>query len=83
VRLGPSTPGDYVCARVLVPRNPGVTPIPPSPETVVSFLNLVELCKNLVVNPRQLILEVFKGPYNLRQKREHDLWVKMCNLYRV
>jgi hypothetical protein len=25
VRLGPSTPGDYVCARVLVPRNPGVT----------------------------------------------------------
>jgi hypothetical protein len=27
VRLGPSTPGDYVRARVLVPRNPGVTPI--------------------------------------------------------
>jgi hypothetical protein len=26
VRLGPSTPGDYVRARVLVPRNPGVTP---------------------------------------------------------
>jgi hypothetical protein len=25
VRLGPSTPGDYVYARVLVPRNPGVT----------------------------------------------------------
>jgi hypothetical protein len=25
VRLGPCTPGDYVCARVLVPRNPGVT----------------------------------------------------------
>jgi hypothetical protein len=25
VRLGPSTPGDYVRARVLVPRNPGVT----------------------------------------------------------
>jgi hypothetical protein len=25
VRLGPSTPGDYVCARVLVPRNLGVT----------------------------------------------------------
>jgi hypothetical protein len=24
VRLGPSTPGDYVRARVLVPRNPGV-----------------------------------------------------------
>jgi hypothetical protein len=28
VRLGSSIPGDYVCARVLVPRNPGVTPIP-------------------------------------------------------
>jgi hypothetical protein len=27
VRLGPSTPGDYVRARVLVPRNPGVTRI--------------------------------------------------------
>jgi hypothetical protein len=27
VRLGPSTPGDYVRARVLVPRNPGVTPL--------------------------------------------------------
>jgi hypothetical protein len=25
VRLGPSTPGDYVRARVLVPRNPSVT----------------------------------------------------------
>jgi hypothetical protein len=25
VRLGPSTPGDYVRAGVLVPRNPGVT----------------------------------------------------------
>jgi hypothetical protein len=25
VRLGPSTPGDYVRARVLVPRNPDVT----------------------------------------------------------
>jgi hypothetical protein len=24
VRLGPRTPGDYVCGRVLVPRNPGV-----------------------------------------------------------
>jgi hypothetical protein len=23
--FGPSTPGDYVRARVLVPRNPGVT----------------------------------------------------------
>jgi hypothetical protein len=27
VRLGPSTPGDYVRARVLVPRNPGVTEV--------------------------------------------------------
>jgi hypothetical protein len=27
VRLGPSTPGDYVHARVLVPRNPGVTTV--------------------------------------------------------
>jgi hypothetical protein len=25
VRLGPSTPGEYVHARVFVPRNPGVT----------------------------------------------------------
>jgi hypothetical protein len=27
VRLGSSTPGDYVRARVLVPRNPGVTEV--------------------------------------------------------
>jgi hypothetical protein len=27
VRLGPSSPGDYVRARVLVPRNPGVTEV--------------------------------------------------------
>jgi hypothetical protein len=27
VRLGPSTPGDYVRARALVPRNPGVTEV--------------------------------------------------------
>ena len=27
MRLGPSTPGDYVRARVLVPRNPGVTEV--------------------------------------------------------
>jgi hypothetical protein len=27
VRLGPSTPGDYVRAWVLVPRNPGVTEV--------------------------------------------------------
>jgi hypothetical protein len=27
VRLGPSTPGDYVRSRVLVPQNPGVTEI--------------------------------------------------------
>jgi hypothetical protein len=33
VRLGPSTPGDYVRARVLVPRNPGVTAeLPIAPE---------------------------------------------------
>jgi hypothetical protein len=31
VRFGPSTPGYYVRARVLVPRNPGVTPKPGSP----------------------------------------------------
>jgi hypothetical protein len=28
VRLGPGTPGDYVRAQVLVPRNPGVTRVP-------------------------------------------------------
>jgi hypothetical protein len=27
VRLGPSTPGDYVRARVLVPQNPSVTEV--------------------------------------------------------
>jgi hypothetical protein len=32
VKLGPSTPGDYVRARVLVPRNPGVTSMLPKAE---------------------------------------------------
>jgi hypothetical protein len=33
MRLGPSTPGDYVRARVLVPRNPGVTGMNANAET--------------------------------------------------
>jgi hypothetical protein len=44
VRLGLSTPGVYVRARVLVPRNSGVTTVP-------GFLKLVELCKGLIVVP--------------------------------
>jgi hypothetical protein len=31
---------------------------------VVYFLKLVELCKILLVYPRQLTLEVFNGSYN-------------------
>jgi hypothetical protein len=34
--------------------------------TVVSFLELVELDKGLIVYPRQLTLEVFKAPINPR-----------------
>jgi hypothetical protein len=52
-------------------------------ETVVGALMLVELWKDLVVSPCLLILVVFKGLRNLKQIRDHDLWVKMCNLYRV
>jgi hypothetical protein len=53
------------------------------PETVACFLMLVELYKGLAVCPRQLTLEVFKGPINPRRKREHVLWVKIHNLCRV
>jgi hypothetical protein len=35
-------------------------PILPPQETVANFLKLVELCKDLVVYPRQLTLEVFR-----------------------
>jgi hypothetical protein len=43
-------------------------------ETVAGFLKLVELCKVPLVYPRQLTIEVFKGLYNPRAEREHDLW---------
>jgi hypothetical protein len=41
---------------------------PPLPKTAVGFLELVELCKGLVVNHCQLTLEVFKGLYNPGEK---------------
>jgi hypothetical protein len=44
--------------------------------TVVEFLELVELCKGLIVKPCLLTSEVFKGLSNPRQIRDHDLWVK-------
>jgi hypothetical protein len=44
VRLGPSTPGDYVRARVLVPRNPGVTTWTPEAEEALG--NLKALLSN-------------------------------------
>jgi hypothetical protein len=50
------------------------------PQTVEGLLELVEHGKGLTVCHRQLTLEEFKGLINLRQKREHILWVKMCNL---
>jgi hypothetical protein len=40
----------------------GICPL--LPETVVGFFILVELCKGLIVYPRQLTLEVFKDSYN-------------------
>jgi hypothetical protein len=49
-------------------------------ETIAGFPKQVELCKGLVVSPCLLILVVFKGLPNPRQIRDHDLWVKMCNI---
>jgi hypothetical protein len=46
VRLGPSTPGGYVRARVLVPRNPGVTDVMEHLEKEASML-LYKLEKNI------------------------------------
>ena len=40
VRLGPSTPGDYVRAWVLVPPNPGVTRTLDSPEAQLRQVSL-------------------------------------------
>jgi hypothetical protein len=53
------------------------------PDSVAGSLMLVEHWKGLVVSPCLLTLVVFKGLHNPRQIRDHDLWVKMCNLYRV
>jgi hypothetical protein len=46
VRLGPSTPGVYVRARVLVPRNPGVTVSKSSLDTIA------QLTKDTIVSER-------------------------------
>jgi hypothetical protein len=43
----------------------------------------VELSKGLIVYPRRLTLKVFKSPINPIWKREHVLWINMCNLCRV
>jgi hypothetical protein len=63
VRLGPSTPGDYVRARVLVPRNLGVT-----------FL----LSKWLVIKARDtkcvVVLVGSKWPVWLRRKLTRSRW---------
>jgi hypothetical protein len=37
---------------------------------------LGNLCKGYIVRPCLLTLGVFKGPYNPRQKGNHDSWVK-------
>jgi hypothetical protein len=42
--------------------------MPPHLEFVARFLMVVELCKDLIVKPCELTLELFKGPYNPRQK---------------
>jgi hypothetical protein len=60
VRLGPSTPGDYVRARVLVPRNPGVTG---QLENVATILFLVKI-KNLT-GERQIVCCI--------ETTEHDI----------
>jgi hypothetical protein len=49
VRLGPSTPGDYVRARVLVPRNPGVTvELPVAPEVELAIVSLARVAGTAV-----------------------------------
>jgi hypothetical protein len=54
VRLGPSTPGDYVRARVLVPQNPGVTAM-----TVWELtLAIITPCQE------QVLLEEHEGCYD-------------------
>jgi hypothetical protein len=53
------------------------------PKTEAGFLILVELYKGLVVSPWLLTLVVIKGMRNPRQKGDHGLWVKMCNLCTV
>jgi hypothetical protein len=42
--------------------------IPPLLETIATFLMLVKLYKGLVVCPRQLTLEMFKGLHNPMRK---------------
>jgi hypothetical protein len=53
------------------------------PETVVSFLKLVELWKCLVVLPCLASLVDVYEIHDLVADGYHDLLVKMCNLYGV
>jgi hypothetical protein len=63
VRLGPSTPGDYVRARVLVPRNPGVT------HTMLEGQAVLQIMLAFTLHERDLLLEFLSPlllvPYHL------------------
>ena len=52
MRLGPSTPGDYVRARVLVPRNPGVTKSEFSEEIQINKLNVLAIENTVIIVPK-------------------------------
>jgi hypothetical protein len=52
-------------------------------EIVADFLKLVELCKGLVVLPYLVSLVEVYEIHDPLANGQHDLWVKMCNLYRV
>jgi hypothetical protein len=52
-------------------------------ETVAGFLKLMELCKGLVVLPCLASSVEVYGIHDPMVDGYHDMWLKMCNLYRV
>jgi hypothetical protein len=83
VRLGPSTPGDYVRAWALVPRNPGVTqvlcPNPIDGPTTKPTTPLVPLINQLRVSHSTLVVALLSrvvtpqtGPYGEALRKQSE-----------
>jgi hypothetical protein len=79
VRLGPSTPGDYVRARVLVSRNQGVTKITVTGVRMTGILVWQVLGELDSMMDEQLNIWVNGWSMNSNDERSHEWWIMTMN----